>query len=84
MEYGFLLLFNHFLRVDRVLFKIDSCRYYHEFGDSVVIREMRHGEDSFEAVTSKLVLSGASFKDNDAVIQTLPIQTLTTEEIKLN
>jgi hypothetical protein len=84
MGYGFLLLFNHFLRVDRVLFKVQSCRYYHEFGQAVILRELKHGEDSFEAVTNKLVLSNTSFKDADAVTQTLPIKSLSTQEIKLN
>ncbi len=84
MEYGFLVLFNHFLRVDRVLFKVSSCRYYHEFGQNVIIRELRCAEDSFEAVQARLILTNTSFKDNDAVIQTLPVNSLTTQVIKLN
>lgn len=83
MEYGFLILFKHFLRVDQILFKTASCRYYHEFGQGVVLRELRHCEDTFDAVVGRLLLTNSNFKDNDAVAQTLPIQSVTTEAIQL-
>lgn len=50
MEYGFYVLLTHFLRVDQVIFKTTATRYYHEFSQNFILRDIRTLEDSFESI----------------------------------
>lgn len=50
MDYGFLVLLNHFLRVDQVIFKATSTRFFHSFGDNFILKESRTSQDSFESI----------------------------------
>ena len=50
MNYGFYVLLNHFLRVDQVVFKSTSTRYFHSFNQNFILKETRTCEDSFESV----------------------------------
>lgn len=50
MNYGFYVLLNHFLRVDQVIFKSTSTRYFHSFDKQFILKEIRTCEDSFESI----------------------------------
>lgn len=50
MNYGFYVLLNHFLRVDQVVFKSTSTRYFHSFDQNFILKEERTCEDSFESI----------------------------------
>lgn len=50
MNYGFYVLLNHFLRVDQVVFKSISTRYFHSFNQNFILKENRTCEDSFESI----------------------------------
>lgn len=50
MDYGFYALLNHFLRVDQVVFKSTSTRYFHLFHNNFILKESRTCEGSFESI----------------------------------
>lgn len=83
MDYGFLILLSHYLRVDQVTFKRNTIRYYHEFGRDFMIRECKSCEDPFDAIMSRLSLTNSNFKDNEAVMQILSVQSQSNEQINL-
>ena len=50
MNYGFYVLLNHFLRVDQIIFKSISTRFFHSFNQNFILKEIRTCEDSFESI----------------------------------
>lgn len=83
MGYGFLILLSHYLRVDQVMFKRNTVRYYHEFSQNFMVRECKTCEDPFDAIMSRLLLTNSNFKDNEAVMQILSVQSQSNEQINL-
>ena len=83
MDYGFLILLTHYLRVDQVLFKKNTVRYYHEFERDFIVRESKVCEDPFDAILYRLLLTNSNFKDNEAVMQILSVQSQRNEQINL-
>lgn len=41
MDFGWFILARHFLRVEKVCMKAREVRYYHEFGQATVMKELR-------------------------------------------
>ncbi|KAA8500035.1 TIP41-like protein [Porphyridium purpureum] len=63
MDSFFLVLFRYFLRIDHVLVRFRETRYYHVFGERVIVQENQERESPLDALQFKI--PGNSFGDPD-------------------
>lgn len=76
----FFVLMRFFLRVDGVLARVFDTRYFHKFGDSVVVREVLRKE----ARLRETALHPSMLRDDDIAASVLPTVETVQENILLS